>query len=234
MTNLFTALFVVKRGILQINVGILLVTQSGITQIKPPQPRPNFTSKTRFQSTHSPKWNAPGRQTVPQHKIADNITQSNLPTSSFGLLFTPQQLDQLAKLVPHFQSSQVKESETDEEIDYHFSGMLSLSHTNAHSCEWIVDSGASDHMTPLLSSMIQSTAARSSQKINHPTGTTAVITHTGTILFPSGLTLNKVLCVPSFQHNLLSVQRLIADNNCEVQFFSTHCTIVDKSTKVLK
>lgn len=199
-----------------------------------PQPRPTFTPKPRFQTTPNQKWSAPARQNFSRNKMAANVTQPNLPTPTPGLLFTPQQLDQLAKLVPQFQNSQVKDSDTDEEIDYHFSGMLSLSHTNGHSCDWIVDSGASDHMTPHLSTMIHSTVANSSQQINLPTGATAVISHTGTVVFPSGLTLNKVLCVPSFKHNLLSVQRLITDNNCEVQFYSTHCTIVDKITKKLK
>lgn len=121
-------------------------------------PRPNFTSKPRFQSNSNPKWNAPAKQHFPTQKMAAFAIQPTVPasTNSSGLLFTPQQLEQLAKLVPQFQSSRVHDSETDEEIDYHFSGMLSLSHAKGQSCEWIVDSGASNHMTPHLSAMLHS------------------------------------------------------------------------------
>lgn len=76
----------------------------------------------------------------------------NAKSDQPGLLFTPQQLEQLAKLMPQLHPH--KGCETDEEIDTHFSGMISsniLCHHDAGLVdEWIVDSGASDHITPYL------------------------------------------------------------------------------------
>lgn len=89
-------------------------------------------------------------------------------------------------------------------------------------------------MTPHLSNIVHSTVVPATHQINLPTGATAVISHSGTMSLCSGLQLLKVLCVPSFQHNLMSVQRLIKDNNYEVQFFSNFCNIVDKATQQLK
>lgn len=50
----------------------------------------------------------------------------------------------------------------------------------------------------------------------------------------NGLILDNVLCVPNFQHNLLSVQKLIKDSNCEIQFLPTTCHIIDRDTKMVR
>lgn len=36
------------------------------------------------------------------------------------------------------------------------------------------------------------------------------------------LTLNDVLYVPKFKHNLLFVQRILKENDCDVQFFAAY------------
>lgn len=51
--------------------------------------------------------------------------QTTTTQETNGLLFTPQQLEQLAKLMPQLNSGQSKNSETDEKLDLHFSGMVS-------------------------------------------------------------------------------------------------------------
>lgn len=64
-----------------------------------------------------------------------------------GFLFSQEQLEQLAQLMPQLQQGCVQESDTDEELDMHFSGMISSISDNC--LDWIIDSGASDHMTPV-------------------------------------------------------------------------------------
>lgn len=91
-----------------------------------------------------------------------------------------------------------------------------------------------DHMTPLLCNLINPTVFKLAQKINLPTGDTTILTHSGTVCLTPELVLRNVLCVPHFKHNLLSVQRLSKDAHCEVQFFATHCNIVDSKTKRIK
>ncbi|KAK1386685.1 hypothetical protein POM88_014863 [Heracleum sosnowskyi] len=132
-----------------------------------------------------------------------------------GLLFTPQQLEQLAKLMPQINSPQVKGSETDEELDYHFLGMVSP-HDTDFTTTWIIDLGASDHMTPHLTYIVDPKPFSYTHKIKLPTSDNVVISHCGSAHVLPDLTLNNVLCVPQFKHNLLSVQRLIKDNNYEL------------------
>lgn len=95
--------------------------------------------------------------------------------------------------------------------------------------QMIIDSGASDHMTPNLACFIDPVPLSHTHKINMPTGDTTHISHIDSVAVLPELVLRNVLCVPNFQHNLLSVQRLIKDSNCEVQFLSCH--IVDRLTK---
>lgn len=58
------------------------------------------------------------------------------------------------------------------------------------------------------------------------------VTHTETAKFGNGLKRDSVLCEPFFKHNLLSIQRLIKDNNCDVQFFSDYCTVVNRDSQI--
>lgn len=153
---------------------------------------------------------------------------SSSPTS--GILFSPQQLEQLAQLMPQLQMQNAKDSEMDEELDGPFSGMISSFSAQVKKHEWIIDSGASDHMTPYLSNLVNPILFQTSHKVTLPTGDTAAISHTWSVKLVQELILNNVLCVSNFKHNLLSVQRLAKDSNYEVRFFPKHCTIVHSQT----
>ncbi|KAL2926727.1 Retrovirus-related Pol polyprotein from transposon RE2 [Bienertia sinuspersici] len=54
--------------------------------------------------------------------------------------------------------------------------------------------------------------------IGLPNGDTAVVTHRGEVNLNKDLKLTNVMYVPSFRHNLISVQKLIKENCCEVKF----------------
>ena len=97
-----------------------------------------------------------------------------------------------------------------------------------------MDSGASDHMTSSLQHLTNVVPADAASTINLPTGAATVITHVGDLLLSNGLKLNKVLYVPQFQHNLLSIHKLAAENNCNVKFHQNFCEILDNTTNVTR
>lgn len=99
---------------------------------------------------------------------------------------------------------------------------------------WIIDYGTSDHMTSTLSTLSNPMPTPLAPKINLPTGATASISHIGQVHLPNGIVLKNVLCVPHFKHNLLSVQKLIREDDCEVQFYPKYCVILDSGTKKVK
>lgn len=86
---------------------------------------------------------------------------------------------------------------------------------------WIVDTGASDHMTPhahLFSSMRR---PEKSILIGFPDGHTKEVKYVGTIMINNELELRDVLYVPDFKHSLLSMSKLLNDYRLAA-YFSAH------------
>lgn len=79
---------------------------------------------------------------------------------------------------------------------------------------WIIDSGASAHMTSSSHTLSNLRHVASHMTINLPTGDDSQITHMGDAVLPNGLILKNVLVVIQFKHNLLSIHILARDNNC--------------------
>ncbi|KAK3008274.1 hypothetical protein RJ639_014960 [Escallonia herrerae] len=94
---------------------------------------------------------------------------------------------------------------------------------------WILDSGATDHITsdPTLFTQTNSSSIPS---VNLPTGSSASINSIGTIPFNSNITLDNVLCVPSFRLNLMSVSKPTNDLNCCAILFPSFCALQDLAT----
>lgn len=91
--------------------------------------------------------------------------------------------------------------------------------------KWIIDTGATDHITPFLCLLEDVHSCNSILQL--PNGNTAVITHTGTLVLNCHLTLTIVLCVPTFAYNLLSISKLLQDTTHQVVFLANHCYIQD-------
>ena len=117
----------------------------------------------------------------------------------------------------------------------HFAGItLTGSHSSAccsmlHDClgSWIVDTGASNHMThnPHLLSHLTSLAKPTF--VTLPNGTSKPVFHIGQVRLTPTLTLDKVLHVPEFKFNLLLVSQLVTHNDMCVMFFPDTCVFQD-------
>ena len=101
---------------------------------------------------------------------------------------------------------------------------------NALSCSsrttfnpWIIDSGASDHMTCLSNLFHTYDPCSGHEKIRIADGSFAPIAGKGSIFLSPTLCLKSVLHVPKLACNLLSVSKLSQDSNCCVSFFDSHC-----------
>ena len=179
-------------------------------------------------------WKKGGKNTRPGVKIAAAIQGSTKSSSGVntGAVITPQQLEQLMKLLPT--PSKGGASESDDEMECSYAGMITCCYAESNKCEWIVDSGATDHITGSFNLLIDAVKSKREPKLNLPTGDTSVISHTGQVKLENNLMLKNVLYVPTFKHNLLSVQRLIKDTGCKINFYDTYCMIVNtEGTRVI-
>ena len=90
---------------------------------------------------------------------------------------------------------------------------------------WIIDSGATDHMTP-HSSYFSSYNAY----ITVANGSNTPITGRGNIYLQPSFPLKNVLHVPNLSNNLLSIHKITQDLNCAVTFSHSHCVFQDLAT----
>ena len=87
---------------------------------------------------------------------------------------------------------------------------------------WIIDLGASDHMTndsKLFS--LYTTTLRNTVKVAN--GLSTPVLGVGSIPLSSFLSFSLVLHVPSLSNNLMSISEITKHLNCCAIFFSTHC-----------
>lgn len=112
------------------------------------------------------------------------------------------------------------------------SANTAIHHPGGSNASWIMDTGASHHVTQDLQQLTLSNPYPGADQLVVGDGTGLNISHIGTasIKTPSKpLHLHKVLTVPKIASNLLSVSKLCKSNHCSVEFFSD-CFVVKDLT----
>ena len=89
---------------------------------------------------------------------------------------------------------------------------------------WILDSGATDHVTCSLHNF-HSHKQVSPVTVKLPNGHFVRATCSGTIQLSPNITLHDVFYIPAFTFNLISISKLVSSVNCELIFSSTSCTL---------
>ena len=194
----------------------------------------------------------PKRKGITSNSYANNATGSNqgnevrafdnhasstntTPTGTHGgvSLFTPEQYSQILQML-----NKVKdiESTTANVATTSTAGMITAFMSDVVNRNWIIDTGASNHMVHNASLMTQyrNLDDKSNMHVNLPTGSQASISHIGESLVLTDKTVNGVLFIPEFKYNLLSVSQLTKQLKCAVIFFPDFCVFQDLSNgKVL-
>ena len=99
--------------------------------------------------------------------------------------------------------------------------------------EWLMDSGATNHITSDTSTMSQKSDYYGGEQLRVGNGQGLNIHHIGSTNYGS-LALKNILHVPSITKNLLSIAKIISDNDVIVEFNSCFVFVKDKfSGKVL-
>jgi hypothetical protein len=102
-----------------------------------------------------------------------------------------------------------------------------IAQTGSHStiC-WIIDSGVTAHISPTHNVINAQHAS-----VGLPNGGHTKIRNIGSIKLSHELSLDKVLYVPTFRVNLLSVSKLTRALHCMVTFYLNFCIVQDMDTK---
>lgn len=91
--------------------------------------------------------------------------------------------------------------------------------------QWILDSGATDHITPHYHLLYNAKPCNATLAL--PNGQTSIVTHIGSVKVSSVITMHSVLCVPSFSYNLLSIKKLIQNSPYNIVFNTSGCCLQD-------
>ncbi|KAM7503905.1 hypothetical protein LguiB_002809 [Lonicera macranthoides] len=96
--------------------------------------------------------------------------------------------------------------------------------------QWVIDSGATDHILSSSTPFINSKKIPFSS-VSLPSGEKADIVSKGTLPLNSTYYLHNVLSVPTFKVDLISVSRLTNDLNCSITFYPHTCVLQDLETR---
>ncbi|KAG7543090.1 Ribonuclease H-like superfamily [Arabidopsis thaliana x Arabidopsis arenosa] len=98
---------------------------------------------------------------------------------------------------------------------------------------WILDSGATHHLTSDLSNLSMHQPYTGGEEVTIADGSGLQISQTGSALLPTpsrSLALKDILYVPDVSKNLISVYRMCNTNKVSVEFFPAHFQVKDLST----
>lgn len=102
---------------------------------------------------------------------------------------------------------------------------------------WYLDRKPTHHLTNNVHNLAEGKPYFDSQLLLSGNGQGLNITHIGCTCFytslRTSLTLNNVLCVPKITKNLISISKLLSDNNIIIEFSSNLCSIKDKMEQTL-
>ena len=143
-----------------------------------------------------------------------------------------------AKRCPSFQLVPTNATNTESSASQHSSSSWQprvnfVANNSSPSPTWLLDSGASHHVTADLENLSLHSPYSGSDDVMIGDGTNLPITHTGSTHLSSptsSFTLSNVLCVPTMQRNLISVYQFCVTNNVSVEFLPSLFFVKDLQT----
>ncbi|XP_048494249.1 uncharacterized protein LOC125494649 [Beta vulgaris subsp. vulgaris] len=121
-----------------------------------------------------------------------------------------------------------------------FAGIITTSNVNsvstfADKLAWIIDTaGTADHMIWDKAVYASYITLPTPIKVGLPHGTTKLVTVFGIVNLTNKIILQHVLLIPDFNHNLLSVSKLLSQNNLVAIFTSSSYQFQDLTTKEIQ
>ena len=115
-----------------------------------------------------------------------------------------------------------------------FAGIDSFACSINNSCDsvnWIIDSGACDHMVFDESLLFNTINLHTPIKVGLPDGSYRLVKKVGKVVLTDNLILHNVMLVEGFRHNLLSIGKLVDNSEITVRFTKYGCCFQDHISK---
>lgn len=96
---------------------------------------------------------------------------------------------------------------------------------------WLIDSGASDHMTGNRNLLSNLRTLKSKVRVGLPDGSIKTVNEVGNVQLKYKLVLNDVFYISDFKHNLLSVSKLLQRSDLKLLFDKDGCLLQGLSTE---
>ena len=187
--------------------------------------RPGHTKETCWKLHGKPADWKPSR-THNERESRANAVSSESPTAHSP--FSKDQMDILQKLISQAYSSSSTPTIISTGSVAQRGNIPSALHVSHHSLTpWIVDSGASDHMTGDKNLFSSFSPCTKDMTVRIADGTCSQVIGKGTVHISQDLILHSVLFVPKLDCNLLSVSKLNHDLNCMTKFLEKSCVFQD-------
>ena len=98
---------------------------------------------------------------------------------------------------------------------------------------WYLDSGATNHVTNALGNISMNSEYQGNDQLAVGNGNKLFISHIGCSVLPTcdpykHIALNNILYVPDITKNLISISKLLHDNEINVEFYKSVCFVKDK------
>lgn len=157
----------------------------------------------------------------------ETLRIGNLPASP---QFDPAQYNQIMKLL---------NDKSPQETMANMKGIVNSVKSflaNVSKRKWIVNTGATNHMTFDLDMLtnVKEVNSSLSKKVHMPNGEVTIVTHTGDFHISKCDGLRNVLHILDFKYNLLSVSKVTMELNCFVGFYPDFWVFQDLSSGRVK
>lgn len=148
--------------------------------------------------------------------------QTKIPTPSST--FNSEQIEQLYKIFSSLQTpNQSSKHDSSSSLAHRSNFLTALNTTSTFKIPWIIDSGASDHMTGSYNLFSSYSTCAGNLKVKIADGSLSPVAGKGSIQLSDSIILKAVLHVPNLSCNLLSISQLTKTSNCTAKFLSSHC-----------
>lgn len=173
--------------------------------------------------------NRPNAHSIASTSISEPITIAPTPNSLYNGRLSREDIEAFCRFISNLEVTPAAPSSSFAASGTSTSALSAYVPTSQSS--WIIDSGASHHMTSMSSLFFTYKISSGRDKVHIADGSYSSIAGHSDISATSSLLLSSALHVPNFTLNLFSISQITKSLNCSVIFFPSHCVFQELETK---